>query len=429
MPRFHYTAMDGRGKEQKGRIEAENEQEAAGKLKQMGLFPTSINAVKGKGGKADVPAAGGAKKGGKPGGGMAGLGQITIGTPKIRRKELTTITRQLATLLEAGLPLVRALRTLERQAKGDPAVRRVLGEIGNAVEGGSTFSEALAGHPKSFNKLYVNMIRAGEASGALETVLSRLAEFMEKAQRIAGKVKSAMIYPVIVLIVALTITSGLMIFIVPKFAKIFDEMLPGEPLPGLTQVVIGISTFMQERAVLMFGMIIGAVILLKLFKKTKPGAYTVDMLVIKVPPINQLAIRATVARFCRTLGTLMQSGVAVLQALQIVRDTAGNEIVARAIQSVHDAVKEGEGMTRPLEQSQVFPGMVVSMIEVGEETGALPEMLNRIADVYEEEVDRAVEALTSLIEPIMIVFLAVVVGGIVIALFMPLIKLIDKLGG
>ncbi|MBT4819784.1 MAG: type II secretion system F family protein, partial [Lentisphaerae bacterium] len=240
MPRFHYTAMDGRGKEQKGRLDAESEQEAAGKLKQMGLFPTSISEVKGRGGGKAQQAAGPAKQGG---GGFK-LGGMTLGAPVIRRKDLTTVTRQLATLLDAGLPLVRCLRTLERQARGNPALARVMGDLGNAVEGGSTFSEALAGHPKSFNKLYVNMIRAGEASGAMETVLNRLAEFMEKAARIAGKVKAAMIYPVIVLSVALSITAGLMIFIVPKFAKMFDEMLAGEPLPGLTVIVIGISNFM-----------------------------------------------------------------------------------------------------------------------------------------------------------------------------------------
>ncbi len=424
--KFAYTAMDGQGKEQRGKIDADNAQDAATKLKQQGLFPTSIGEV-----KNSEPA----KRSGGPGG--AG-GQKTAGssfasflggTPVIKRKQLTTMTRQLATLLDAGLPLVRALRTLERQARKDPALRRVVGEIANAVEGGSTFSEALAGHAKSFNKLYVNMVRAGEASGALEVVLTRLAEFMEKAQRIAGKVKSAMVYPVIVLVVALSITAGLMVFIVPKFSKIFDEMLPGEPLPGLTRIVIAISNFMQQQILIMLGLIAGVVIAFKLFKQSKSGAYLLDLVAIKMPPFNQLAVRSSVARFCRTLGTLMQSGVAVLQALQIVKDTAGNEVVARAVQTVHDSVKEGEGMSKPMESTNVFPGMVVSMVEVGEETGALPEMLNRIADIYEEEVDRAVEALTSLIEPFMIIFLAVIVGGIVIALFLPLIKLIDKMGG
>jgi len=422
--KFAYSAMDGHGKEQRGKLDADNEQDAAAKLKQMGLFPTSIGEIKGggaAGGKAAVSGAAARKP-------SRGLASLTLGAPVIRRKQLTTVTRQLATLLQAGLPLVRAVRTLERQAKRDPVLRRVMGDIANSVEGGSTFSEALAGHPKSFNKLFVNMIRAGEASGSLEIVLNRLAEFMEKAQRIAGRVKSAMIYPLVVLVVALSITSGLMIFIVPKFSKIFEEMLPGEKLPPLTRLVMAISQFMQKRILLTMILIVALIVVYKLVRRTRGGSYFIDMVTIKMPPFNQLAIRASVSRFCRTLGTLMQSGVAVLQALQIVKDTAGNELVARAVQTVHDAVKEGEGMSRPMDATGIFPGMVVSMVEVGEETGALPEMLNRIADVYDEEVDRAVDALTSLIEPVLIVFLAVIVGGIVIALFMPLIKLIDRMG-
>ena len=429
MARFQYVAVDSGGKEHKGQIDAENQQEAGAKLKQMGLFPTSVVAPRAAGGGKG---AGGARKGGagggKAAGGLSGFG-AGLTAPKIRRKDLTTTTRQLATLLEAGLPLVRALRTLERQAKDNPSLRKVLGNLADSVEGGTTFSEALASHPGSFNRLYVNMVRAGEASGAMETVLKRLAEFMEKAQRVAGKVKSAMVYPMLVLTIAGVITAGLMIFIVPKFSKMFEEMLPGESLPGLTQFVIGASNAMKNHAIMVAIIMAVAVVLFRLIKMTKPGTYVWDLIMLKVPPISALTVRASAARFCRTLGTLMQSGVAVLQALQIVRDTSGNEIVARAIQSVHDAVKEGEGMTRPLDKAAVFPGMVVAMIEVGEETGALPEMLNRVADVYEEEVDRAVEALTSMLEPIMICFLAVIVGGIVIALFMPLIKLIDKLGG
>lgn len=423
--KYTYTAIDAQGKERRGSFDADNQQDAAAKLKQMGLQPTSL-VEGGKGGGATPGRPGGAAPAAKKPGGL-NL-SMTLGTPVLKRKQLTTVTRQMATLLDAGLPLVRALRTLERQAKRDVVLRRIMGDLANSVEGGSTFSEALAAHPKSFNKLFVNMIRAGEASGSLEVVLRRLAEFMEKAQRIAGRVKSAMIYPVIVLAVALTITAGLMIFVVPKFSTIFAEMLPGEKLPGLTLVVIGISKFMQEQILMTLGIIVGLVIAFTVFKRTTFGAYFLDMMAIKMPPFNQLAIRASVSRFCRTLGTLMQSGVSVLQALQIVKDTAGNELIARAVQTVHDSVKEGEGMSRPMDATGVFPGMVVSMVEVGEETGALPEMLNRIADVYDEEVDRAVEALTSLIEPIMIVFLAVVVGGIVIALFMPLIKLIDKMG-
>lgn len=418
MATFQYTAMDSDGKERKGFLEADNEQEATTQLKQKGLFPTSL--------VANRAAQGG--KGAKPGaGGGMGFG---FAAPKISRKDLTTTTRQLATLLQAGLPLVRALRTLERQAKGSkPQLNKVLGNLADQVEGGATFSEALAGHPKSFNKLYVSMIRAGEASGAMEIVLIRLAEFMEKAQRIAGKVKSAMTYPLAVLFIAGGITAGLMIFIVPKFSKMFAEMLPGEPLPAITNFVVSASNILAEHA-LMVG--IGFVVFIFLFKlslKTKIGTYAFDFVSLKLPPFSALVVRNVSARFCRTLGTLMASGVAVLQALQIVKDTAGNELVSNAIQTVHDAVKEGEGMTKPLEKSGVFPLMLCSMVEVGEETGALPDMLNRVAAVYEEEVDRAVEALTSMLEPLMICFLAVVVGTIVVAMFAPLVKMIDKLGG
>ncbi len=415
MAKFQYVAMDTGGKEKKGIIEAETEQDAVNALKQQQLFPTSIIAA-----KTTNPGQT-AAKGGK------GMG---FGMPKIPRKDLTTMTRQLATLLEAGLPLVRAMRTLQRQARGNsPQLFKVLGDLADQVEGGATFSEALANHPKSFNKLYVSMVRAGEASGAMEVVLVRLSEFMEKAARIEGKVKSAMVYPISVLCIAGGITAGLMIFIVPKFQKMFEEMLPGESLPMLTEVVMKTSDFMAKKAHIAAIGLVAIIICFKLALKTKIGATLFDMACLKLPPFNTLIIRNVSARFCRTLGTLMASGVAVLQALQIVKDTSGNEIVAKAIQDVHDAVKEGEGMTKPLEKSGVFPLMLCSMVEVGEETGALPDMLNRVAGVYEEEVDRAVEGLTSLIEPLMICFLAVIVGGIVIALFAPLVKMIDKLGG
>ena len=420
MARFQYTAVDGNGKERKGVIDAADDKEATNLLKQQGLFPTGV-----------VEAGGAKKKGGagQASGAKGGAG-FRFGAPKVGSKDLCTTTRQLATLLEAGLPLVRALRTLQRQAKGQkPALFAVMGHLADAVEGGATFSEALATNPRTFNRLYVSMVRAGEASGAMEIVLVRLAEFMEKAQRIAGKVKSALVYPISVLVIALAITAGLMIFVIPKFAKMFEEMLPGETLPGITLFVIGASNALKDNAIgFAIGVFVG-IFIFKLILKTKPGAYAFDYFAMKAPPFNTLVIKNSSARFCRTLGTLMGSGVAVLQALQIVKDTSGNELVARAIQDVHDAVKEGEGMTQPLEKSKVFPLMLCSMVEVGEETGALPDMLNRVAGVYEEEVDRAVEGMTSLIEPIMICFLAVIVGGIVIALFAPMVKMIDKLGG
>jgi type IV pilus assembly protein PilC len=427
MPKFNYSAMDGQGKEQKGTIDAENDNDAVAQLKDQGLFPTSITEAKGGGGGGGGGGKGPKSRKKKGGGGGINL-NIQLGTPQIRHKDLLTFTRQLATLLDAGLPLVRGLRTLEKQSR-DPGMVSVVGDLADGVEGGQTFSEALGQQPKSFNRLYVNMVKAGEASGAMEQVLNRLAEFMEKSAKLKAKVKAALVYPIAVLVISLAITSGLMIFIVPKFKKIFEEMLSGEPLPGLTQIVMNISDFMLTKAWMgLVGGIVGF-IALKIALRTKLGAYIFDLVSIKLPPFGGLVTKVSVARFCSTLSTLMSSGVSVLNALQIVRDTSGNQVVANAVQIVHDAVKEGEGMSKPLESTRVFPGMVVSMIEVGEETGALPEMLSRIAVSYEEEVDRAVEALTSLIEPVMIIFLAIIVGGIVIALFMPLIKLIDSLGG
>ncbi len=415
MPKFQYTAMDSRGKESKGSIEAGTEQDAVDQLKGQGLFPTSMTETGGGGGRAK-------KKGKKK------VTQITIGTPKINKKALTTFTRQLATLLDAGLPLVRALRTLERQAKKDIVLQTILGDVANNVEAGSTFSEALANHKKSFNDLYVNMVRAGEASGAMEQVLNRLAEFMEKAARLMGKVKGALMYPAAVLFIAVVITWGLMVFIIPKFKKIFDDLLDGEPLPGLTEFVIGVSNFINEQlglTVLIIALVIFAFVM---FKRSKQGSYFIDTVLLKAPPFGSLFTKVSVARFCRTLSTLLASGVSILNALEIVRDTSTNQVVSNAVQSVHDAVKEGETMTVPLQNANIFPDMVVSMIEVGEETGALPEMLTRVADVYEEEVDVAVDSLTSLIEPIMIVMLAGIVGTIVIAMFMPMISLINNMG-
>ena len=428
MPVYSYVAVDGQGKEVKGKIDADNENDASSKLKEKSYFPTSITEDKSEGGKGGK---GKGKSKSRAAGKKKGSGfslNVTLGTPVIKTKLVCQFTRQMGTLLEAGLPLLRGLRTLENQAT-DFAQKKIIGEIADDVESGKTFSESLARHPKSFNRLYVNMVRAGEASGAMEQVLNRLAEFMEKAARLRSKVKAALTYPVAVLVIALAITSGLMIFIVPKFAVMFDDMLAGEPLPALTQFVMAISHAMKTKAI--HGIVISVVgfFVFRMLLRTKKGAYFFDLITIKTPPFNGLVTKVAVARFCSTLGTLMSSGVSVLNALMITRDTSGNQVVANAVQIVHDSVKEGEGITKPLESTKVFPGMVVSMIEVGEETGALPDMLNRISITYEEEVDQAVEALTSLIEPVMIVFLAIIVGGIVIALFLPLIKLIDTLGG
>ena len=272
------------------------------------------------------------------------------------------------------------------------------------------------------------MIRAGEAAGKLELILDRLAMFMEKAAKIQGKVKSAMVYPIIVLCVAGIICSGLMIFIVPKFEKMFTELLEGEPLPWLTQVVVGIGKFMSEQALIMVVGIVVLVILIKIILKIPFLRFYIDWAKYNMPLFGPIVSKSAISKFGRTLGTLMGSGVPVLNSLTIVKETSGNEVVARAVVKVYEAVKEGEGMAPPLQATKIFPEMVISMIEVGEETGKLPEMLDKIADTYDEEVDNAVSALTSMIEPIMMVGLAVIVGGIVIALFMPMISIIEKLG-
>ncbi|MBQ7696107.1 MAG: type II secretion system F family protein, partial [Lentisphaeria bacterium] len=330
-------------------------------------------------------------------------------------------------LLSAGLPLIRSLRTLEKQAS-NPAVRVVLGRTAETVEGGATFAEALSQNPKSFDKLYLNMVRAGEASGAMEIILDRLAGFMEKAARIAGKVKSAMIYPIVILSISLLAVVGLMIFIVPNFSKIFRDLLgPSEPLPGITELLIATSETMMTRWYYYIGGVFGIVIFFIVLVKIPAGKWAMDWVKYNMPLFGPIVSKTAVSRFARTLGTLMSSGVPVLNALAIVKETSGNEVVAGAIQKVHDAVKEGEGIAAPLSKTQVFEEMVVSMVEVGEETGKLPDMLTKIADTYEEEVDNSVSALTSLIEPLMIVGLAGIVGTIVLALFAPLVKIIEKM--
>ncbi|MDD5727785.1 MAG: type II secretion system F family protein [Victivallales bacterium] len=422
MPQFLYTAMDANGKERKGKIDSPTEEQAAAALKKQNLYPTSIKSAKG----AKVPIGRKTSAGGKKRKGGSGL-NLTIGTPVIKRKQLTIFTRQLAILLNAGLPLIRSLKTLERQSR-DPLVKMVIGETAEAVESGATFSESLAKNPKSFDKLFLNMVRAGEAAGALENILNRLAAFMESSARIAGKVKSALIYPIVVLTVAGGVTSGLMIFIVPNFTKIFDDLLQGEPLPAITQWVISASEVMKNQALLCIGVIAGIIFAVKLIGKTKYGKFVFDWIKYNMPLFGPIIAKTAISRFARTLGTLMASGVGVLQALNIVKETAGNDVVSNAVQKVHDAVKEGEGIAPPLGATKIFPEMVISMVEVGEETGKLPDMLEKIADTYEEEVDNAVGALTSLIEPLMIVGLAVVVGTIVVALFLPLTKIIEKLG-
>ena len=431
MPKFSYVAMDQKGKEQKGTIEVASQNEAIARIKEMQLFPTKIVEVDKAGekgakkaaGSGNQKAAGGTKKKG---------GGINIKIPglggKVKGKVLTTFTRQLATLVDAGLPLLRGMRVLEKQER-NPTLKSIIGELALSVEGGSTFSEALAQHPKVFNRLYVNMVKAGELGGVLEVVLNRLSEFQEKAQKIKGKVIAAMFYPVAVMVVAVVIMGILVVVVIPKFKEVFAGLGEGRPLPAFTQFVMSISDAVRNHMLMTLIVTVVIVVSFLMFIKTKFGRHIWDKFLLKMPALGPVISKVAISRFTRTLGTLVSSGVPILQALNIVRETSGNVVIANAVTAVHESVKEGETITAPLEASGVFPPMVISMVDVGEQTGALPEMMMKIADNFDDEVDNAVAAMTSLLEPIMIIFLAVIVGSIVVAMFLPLIDLMNGLGG
>lgn len=431
MARFNYVALDSRGVQSAGVLEANTSNEVVAHLRQSGYFPTSVLEE----GKGPAPKAGKKDKSIQPiSKGVAKKGAKTPGVANksIKTKTLMIFTRQLATLIDAGLPLLRGLTVLAKQEK-DVVLKGTINHLAEAVQGGSTFSESLAQHPKIFNKLYINMVKAGELGGVLELVLNRLAEFQEKAQKIKNKVVAAMFYPIIVLCIAIAIMGFLLVYIVPKFQQIFHDMLGDSKLPGLTEFVISCSNLAKSafwpplNFLITAGVVFGLIVAYVAFSTSKFGRRFLDMTKLRAPVFGDLTRKNSISRFSRTLGTLVTSGVPILQALNITRETAGNVIVGEAIGKVHDSVKEGESIVQPLEASGVFPPMVISMIDVGEETGQLPEMLLKIAEVYDDEVDNAVAGLTSLLEPIMIVFLAVVVGTIVIALFLPLIEIIKKM--
>jgi type IV pilus assembly protein PilC len=425
MPRFTYVALNARGQESTGLVDAGSTNDAIGELRRAGYFPTHVYE---EGAAAAVTTKTARKKSKAPRAERkTGSKNIVLFQRKtVKPKVLMIFTRQLATLIDAGLPLLRGLNVLAKQER-DSVLKGVINKLADSVQGGSTFSEGLAQHPRIFNDLYVNMVKAGELGGVLEVVLTRLAEFQEKAQKIKNKVMAAMVYPIIVLVLAVGIMTFLLVFIVPRFQAIFHDMLGDKPLPAITLFVIAISEFMQNHWAILLGAVVAIIVGYKISARTAAGRAVLDRVKLRMPLFGDLIRKTSISRFSRTLGTLVTSGVPILQALTITRETAGNIVIARAISQVHDSVKEGESIVVPLETSGAFPPMVTSMIDVGEETGQLPEMLLKIAEVYDDEVDNSVAAITSLLEPIMIVFLAVVVGTIVIALFMPLISIISGL--
>ena len=416
MATYAYEAMNREGQAVKAEVEALSSEDALSKIRNLGLFPTRIRE---KGGKKAAPGAAGKKKAG-----------TTIAFGKVSQKVVVQFTRQLSTLQDAGLPILRSLQILHEQQKPG-LMRNILRDVAEDVEGGSTLSEAFAKQPKAFNRLYVNMVAAGETGGVLDVILQRLAEFMEKAQRLKRKVTGAMVYPICVVSFALGIVAGIMIVVVPKFKEIFADF--GTTLPSVTVMLINVADWFIKGsppgwAVLLFTPI-GVFLAMKLIRQSKGGRYVVDMGTLKLPVLGKILEKTSVARFTRTLGTLISAGVPILEAINITKDTSGNEVYARALGQVHDAIREGDSFANPLRASKVCDSIVVNMIDVGEETGDLDKMLMKVADNYDEEVDILVGSLVSLLEPMLVMSLGGVVGFIVVALFLPLVSLIESVGG
>lgn len=411
MPKYAYKAMNKEGKEAFGIVESENQALAINDIRQMGLYPTKVYEAR----KSDERRARKEK---------GGLNELYFGG--VKTKELVIMTRQLSTLIDAGLPLLRSINVLIAQLKPSK-LRDILREIRDEIQSGSTFSEGLAKHPKEFDRLYVNMVRAGEVGGMLEVVLQRLATFMERRQALKRRVKSAMVYPVAVLLVAVGIVWFLLSYVVPEFAVIFEDF--GAKLPWMTQFLIKCGDFARFewwKVALYFN---GTIITIKVLSKIHTVKRITDRVVLRIPLVGDLITKVAVARFSRTLGTLITSGVPILQSLRITKETIGNEVIENAIQMVHDSIKEGDTIAAPLDESKVFPPMVVNMIDVGEETGSLDAMLMKVADIYDAEVEAAVEALLALMEPVMIVVLGVICGFIVISMYLPIFSLADVMSG
>jgi len=411
MPRYQFEAMNAQGQTVRDQIEAESTEDAIAKIRAQGMFPTKVREVREKKrarAKVRTKATG-----------------RTFAIGGVSSKQLTTFTRQLSTLQDAGLPIVRSVRILEGQMK--PGVlKNILISVAEDIESGSSFSEALAKHPKAFDRLYVNMIKAGETGGVLDAILQRLADFREKSARLKRRILGAMVYPAVVLTVACLILTAIMTFIIPKFEKMFNDL--GVALPRPTQILINTSAWIKTHWFYIPLVPVGIYILIKLIGLTTTGRYIIDWTKLHIPVIGDIIRKSIIARFARTLGTLVASGVPILESLNIVKETTGNAVMARAIAEVHDSIREGETIAEPLAQSKICDDMVINMIDVGEETGDLDKMLLKIADTYDEEVDTAVSAMMSLLEPAMIVFIGISVGFIVVSLFMPLTTLLNQIG-
>ncbi len=403
MATFAYVGKTRQGVVRKGELTAKTRDEAVEQLRKQNVFVSSLNEK------------------------AAGFGGFSFGSG-ISDKDLVVFTRQFGTMINAGLPLIQCLDILATQSE-NKFLGKTIGEVKIDVEGGSTFSDALRKHPKVFDDLYINMIHAGEVGGLLDTILTRLAKHIEKAMKLKGMIKSAMVYPAAILGVAVIVITVLMIWVIPIFAKMFSEMSGGKMgLPGPTQLVIDMSNFIQSYILFLIAGAVGAVFALKKYYKTPKGRLVIDRLLLKLPIFGELIRKASVAKFTRTLGTLITSGVPLLDGLTICAKTSGNKVIEEALLNARVSISSGKTISEPLAKSETFPKMVTHMIAVGESTGALDAMLGKIADFYEDEVDQAVAALTSLLEPVMMVFLGTIIGFIVIAMYLPIFQMAAAIG-
>ena len=404
MATFTYVGRTKSGAVKKGELTAKSKDEAVTQLSKQNVVVTSLEEKAGKGGI-----------------------NLSFGSG-LTDKDLVVFTRQFGTMINAGLPLVQCLEILSTQSE-NKVLRETVGEVKGQVEAGSTFSDALRRYPKVFDELYVNMVHAGEVGGLLDTILTRLAKHIEKAMKLKGQIKSAMIYPSAIIGVAAIVITVLMIWVIPIFAKMFEELSSGKMgLPGPTQLVIDMSNAFQSYWYVMLGLIVASVMAVKKYYATPSGRMAIDKLLLKAPIVGDLIRKASVAKFTRTLGTLLSSGVPLLDGLSICAKTSGNKVIEEALLNARISISGGKTIAEPLTQSQVFPKMVTHMVAVGESTGALDAMLGKIADFYEDEVDQAVASLTSLLEPMMMVFLGVVIGFIVVAMYLPIFKMASAIG-
>lgn len=416
MPVFKYEALDSQGVAVKDEIEALSQKEAISKIRNMGYFPTKVQSAGAAVRKAGTKAAKPARRRGAGG--------------KVKIKLVTQFARQLSTLQDAGMPILRSLRILQEQQKSG-TFKKVIGYVGDDIEGGLTLSEALGRFPKAFDRLFVNMVAAGETGGVLDMILARLADFMEKAERLKSRVKGAMVYPIVVLSAAFLILLGLMTFVVPKFQDVLSEMLEGEQMNVITRTVMGASSWIafQWGWAILMAVPIGIVVLLKLIRQFRTGRFVLDSITLKLPIMGQLSGKTAMSRWTRTLGTLIGAGVPILDAITVTGETAGNEVYARTLKNVHNSIRQGDTFAAPLRQSKTVDLIVTNMVAVGEETGDLDKMLLKVADQFDEHVDVLVDSLMSLLEPVMILVLGAIVGVVVMAIFLPMIQIITGLSG